>query len=422
MAARPMKRGIPTAHTELLYELGKQLLGDQFEEMKEMVKAEEFGNLKPGELEKIKTPAELFQKLQHKNIIRVGDYRKLRLLGKKLGIQDLIDLIEDAERALRKEGYQIKRDYDYAESASSVVSMETGSVPPSRNNNNTRLISTSSIDDAFPSDVPMDDVDHTRHHDDRPRYPDGRGYVLFINEFVEHAHDDGYLRVGCDKDKENIEKLCDETMKYKFDKYEDLKRPKLLKVLEDTKEKLKRGNYTKFILIICSHGLQVVQEKNNQKLTQESIFTVDGKSITEEELTGPFLGDKFKEFAGKPKVFIIQACRAPRPDSSDDMTGDQRKRAHPDGELGPPTLTRPVNADVLVSYATTKGTKAWRNEEDGSWFIYHFCNVIRQRHQKEHLMDLLVRVNDEVSKMESTEKGAKQMPCQITTLTKHIWL
>ena len=51
-------------------------------------------------------------------------------------------------------------------------------------------------DDAIPSDIPMNDVDYQRHIDDRPRYPDGKGYVLFINQFVEHAHDERFLRAG----------------------------------------------------------------------------------------------------------------------------------------------------------------------------------------------------------------------------------
>ncbi|XP_022084367.1 caspase-3-like [Acanthaster planci] len=407
------RRKTPTAHMTLLIELDKCILKEQFGMIKQMVKAEEFGNLKPGELEKIKTPDQLFQKLEHKNIIKVGDYRKLRhLFERKLEFHHLIAPINVAEDALEGEGHPVMR-----EPASSE---ETALLPPS-SNNKTRQRTARSLGDAIPTEFPVDD---------RPQYPDGRGYVLFINEFVGQGHGN-YRRKGGNVDEENIKKLFSISQNYHLDKYEDLTKPELVKVLEDTKEKLKKGNYAKFILIICSHGRRVVQDKNNPNLPQDCIVTVDHGLVTEEELTEPFFGDKFKEFAGKPKVFIIQACRKPA-DSPDDMMEDQSRRSLADSELGPSRHTRPKNADVLISYATTKGTKAWRNEEKGSWFIHHFCKVVQKWHETEYLTDLLLRVNDKISRMEFTEEQSdapagesdpiKQMPCQICTLTKHVKL
>ncbi|XP_038046191.1 caspase-3-like [Patiria miniata] len=410
--------GKPTAHTDLFLALSREMTSDNFQELKEVTKAKEFGNLKPGELEKIKNLAELFQRLEHKRIIEVGNYEKLKKILSKIDQDHLIEYIQKTESALREKGLSKKRDYE--ESAfTSAVAMETERPPPSKNNNNMRMTSQSSLDDAMPCGAPMDIVDVSRETDDRPRYPDGRGFVLFINNFVDTPR---LRRIGCEKDSKNIEDLFDDELNYKFVKCEDLTKPKLAKVLEETKDKLRRGKFNKFILIICSHGEQIIVKKDNKKLTEERIMMVDDTSITEEDLTAPFMGDQLKEFEGKPKVFIIQACRSPRGDSSDDLTGDRQRRSYQDGEPGLPSLTRPVNADVLISYATTKGTKAWRNEEDGSWFIHQLCEISKQRYKEEHLMDLLVRVNNQVARMESTEDRSKQMPCQISTLTRHIWL
>ena len=55
----------------------------------------------------------------------------------------------------------------------------------------------------------------------------------------------------------------------------------------------------------------------------------------------------------KPKVFIIQACRAPRRDKADDMETSSREET-PD-EATQATFKKPVNADMLISYATSKG-------------------------------------------------------------------
>ena len=58
----------------------------------------------------------------------------------------------------------------------------------------------------------------------------------------------------------------------------------------------------------------------------------------------------------------------------------------------------------------------------GSWFLHPFYEVAKKWHEKEHLMDMLVRVNDKVAQMETDVDRVKQMPCQVTTLTKDLWL
>ena len=68
------------------------------------------------------------------------------------------------------------------------------------------------------------------------------------------------------------------------------------------------------------------------------------------------------------------------------------------------------------------GTKAWRNDVVGSWFISVFCETLKHCYKEDHLLDILLRVNNEVGLKESSEAGAKQMPCQVSTLTKKFML
>ena len=76
-----------------------------FDNIKDTVKADEFGSFKAGELEGINTVAELLESLEHKGIIRVGDYRKLKEIMEKIGrIDVVIDVINETERVLQEQG------------------------------------------------------------------------------------------------------------------------------------------------------------------------------------------------------------------------------------------------------------------------------------------------------------------------------
>ena len=94
----------PTPHVDLRLKLGKNLTLDNLDKLKGTVKADEFGGFKAGELEGIKTVAELLKSLEYRRIIRVGDYRKLKEIMEKIGRIDVIDVINETERVLQEQG------------------------------------------------------------------------------------------------------------------------------------------------------------------------------------------------------------------------------------------------------------------------------------------------------------------------------
>ncbi|KAK3579562.1 hypothetical protein CHS0354_003059, partial [Potamilus streckersoni] len=82
---------------------------------------------------------------------------------------------------------------------------------------------------------------------------------------------------------------------------------------------------------------------------QRGIRCGDGQFKNVDDIMKTFTNDKIKNFVGRPKVFLIQACR-----------GDAIQKDHPVADDWPRAIsdvtgkiTVPTEADVLIAYATT---------------------------------------------------------------------
>lgn len=161
-----------------------------------------------------------------------------------------------------------------------------------------------------------------------------------------------------------------------------------------------------FICVFLSHG------------EEGTIFGTD-KSVELKTLASFFRGDRCKSLTGKPKIFIIQACRGTELDSGietdsgaeDDMTCQKI----------------PVEADFLYAYSTAPGYYSWRNSKDGSWFIQSLCAVLKEFAGKLEFMQILTRVNLKVAtefesfSLDKNFHGMKQIPCIMSMLTKELY-
>ena len=133
---------------------------------------------------------------------------------------------------------------------------------------------------------------------------------------------------------------------------------------------------------------------------------VDDETISVEEIVSFFKEDK--ELLGKPKLFFIQACRANQVEDDSTEARDQQKRLCP-----------PDSSDTLIAHSTIDGELAFRHIHNGSWFIQTLMRHLRQHGQSSHLMDIMTAVNDDIA---GTDLGGyRQMPIQVTTLTKFVY-
>ncbi|XP_071828711.1 caspase-6-like [Apostichopus japonicus] len=134
-----------------------------------------------------------------------------------------------------------------------------------------------------------------------------------------------------------------------------------------------------------------------------------------------FRGNNCDKLIGKPKIFIIQACRG-------------GKAEIPATEIRAPTkyseiaegvnVTIPTEADFLICYSSSEGYYSIRELFAGTWFIQDLNRVLNEFGNNADFIQLLTVVNRLVS--ERTVRGfgkleeIKQMPCFLSKLTKQL--
>ncbi|XP_070532537.1 caspase-3-like [Ptychodera flava] len=402
--------------------------------------------LRAGELSRMDTFIKVFEALERKNIVGPGNYGELKKMLRGIDMDAYVKDIEDAER---QQGVLVEESdvsvhtatLDSGIAASHAAAMPAAAQPqsvaaaaPVRRQPRpvaTVTASTGQADVAAAAAatpelppvkkhvVDKDDADMSEGMLDwrtENMYSRGPGLVIMIRNFTKN-------RGGSDIDEANIIGTFKGVLNYDvMDPSHDLTKEKLLQQLDQVKtfitmSKLLKKEYSSLIVFISSHG-----EKSGIK-------TMDQKVVSVDEITSKFNGDKLPEMAGKPKVFLIQACRGKALgrgvsiDKCDDEPEEEQQATVQDDVMPSLALQSiPVNADMLLANATTEGTRAWRNDEEGSWFIKHLCDTIKERSNQLHLLEIMALVNGLVAKRVSSEEGAKQMPEQITTLTKLFFL
>nr|XP_019559113.2 caspase-1-like [Aedes albopictus]XP_019559114.2 caspase-1-like [Aedes albopictus]XP_019559116.2 caspase-1-like [Aedes albopictus]XP_019559119.2 caspase-1-like [Aedes albopictus]XP_029728454.1 caspase-1-like [Aedes albopictus]XP_029728455.1 caspase-1-like [Aedes albopictus]XP_029728456.1 caspase-1-like [Aedes albopictus]XP_029728457.1 caspase-1-like [Aedes albopictus]XP_029728458.1 caspase-1-like [Aedes albopictus]XP_029728460.1 caspase-1-like [Aedes albopictus] len=127
-----------------------------------------------------------------------------------------------------------------------------------------------------------------------------------------------------------------------------------------------------------------------------------------------FTGDRCQTLVGKPKIFIIQACRG-----NDLASGVKVEKD------GVARYSIPTNADFLFAFATFPGFMSFRNRITGSWFIRELCNELNENGQRFDMLTLLTFVTQKVAYGNESYNPVKphlhmkkQTPCVVSMLTR----
>ena len=218
-----------------------------------------------------------------------------------------------------------------------------------------------------------------------------------INNYIFPQRSD-FERTGSNDDVANLTNLFDD-LGFRSRTCDNLTSSEMLKLLTETAEK-DFSRYGCFVCVILSHG------------SKNGIYGTDEQIIKLEAITSLFRRDECPSLVGKPKIFLIQACR-----------GNRQDRVPVESDSDPIVFSNPslpADADFLVCFASAPGHESYRQRFCGSWFISAVFNVFKEFAGTEHVMDMMLRVNNQVASYYSNE-GHKQMPCQVCMLTKKVF-
>lgn len=243
-------------------------------------------------------------------------------------------------------------------------------------------------------------------------------------------------RIGTDKDADALTRLFI-FLGYYTNRFDNLTGRDMHKKLKEVAN-LDHSKFDSLAVVFLTHGI-------NGKL-----YSTDGDLIPVDDFTKYFDGVNCPLLIGKPKVFIIQACRGGKFDygvetestdlgesqvieimeknydnisekalDDEEMFFDHQPTEDTDGGGGSQAL--PVEADFILAYATVPGYVSWRNSEYGSWFIKAFSDTMFELASTEHFLDILTEVNRRVA-LDFQSKGRnKQIPSPVTMLTRKLY-
>ncbi|NWV18679.1 CASP8 protein, partial [Origma solitaria] len=222
------------------------------------------------------------------------------------------------------------------------------------------------------------------------------GYCLILNNYI--FKNPYYNREGTLKDGEAVKRVFN-WLQFETAEYMDLEGQKIYDKVKEYSKKDHR-NMDCFVCFILSHG-----EKDKVK-------GVDEECVNIEDLVSCFTGTNCPSLAGKPKVFIIQACQGLAPHLSVTVEADSTGHLEADAT---PLISIPDKADILIAMSTVEDCLSFRSCHTGSFYIQSLCEKMELLcPHRVDLITILTKVNQDLAAKEFN--GSKQMPKIKSTL------
>uniref|UniRef100_A0A8D0CEA8 Caspase-6 n=1 Tax=Salvator merianae TaxID=96440 RepID=A0A8D0CEA8_SALMN len=244
-----------------------------------------------------------------------------------------------------------------------------------------------------------------------------RGLALIFNHERFYWHLTLPERRGTYADRDNLKRSLTE-LGFEVKCFDDLKAEEVLQNIYNVSTD-KHEDADCFMCIFLSHG-----EDNH-------VYAYDAK-IKIQTLTNMFRGDKCPSLIGKPKIFVVQACRGDKHDdpvlTRDTVDSATKKSEHNEIVVDAASVyTLPASADFVMCYSVAEGYYSHRETVNGSWYIQDLCEMVRRHGTSLEFTELLTLVNRKVSHRsvdvckDINAIGKKQIPCFASMLTKKLY-
>uniref|UniRef100_A0A1L8DJM1 Putative caspase n=1 Tax=Nyssomyia neivai TaxID=330878 RepID=A0A1L8DJM1_9DIPT len=221
-----------------------------------------------------------------------------------------------------------------------------------------------------------------------------RGFAMIFNNEKFDGDSKDY-RVGSRNDERELEKtLGGLNIDVKVERD-----PSLQTIEKKVKEIRKMDFRKKSCLFVCilSHGNQ-----------GQTIFAKDKPYNLDKDIIEPIITNI--TLAGKPKIFIIQACKGSMPSERFVMMD-----ATPVPKTSPSTTKE---ADILILYSSYEGRVSYRMAV-GSIFIQKLCTYINTHYMKKSLEEIMKETKRDI--VDNSDPSLKQTPTMVSTLTKDFY-
>ncbi|XP_076838094.1 caspase-7-like [Brachyhypopomus gauderio] len=235
-----------------------------------------------------------------------------------------------------------------------------------------------------------------------------RGVCVIISN--ENFTDAKLNRPGSRKDADALEDVF-RFLGFEVEVHKDLSAEKMKKLMLKYSKQQHDGDC--WVCCVLSHG------------NSEGVLGCEGNLCPTEDIFSPFNGKNCPSLLNKPKIFFIQACRGSKKQEKCEVSDD----SGPTPNTSKKFYTIPEDSDFLFARSTVDGYRAYRCDNEGSWFIQSLCKHLRVGSEGgDDILTVLTRVNDEVSKKEGKVKDkqtgeyydAKATPIASFTLRKKL--
>lgn len=245
-----------------------------------------------------------------------------------------------------------------------------------------------------------------------------RGTCLIINN-VEFELDSLSRRKGSDMDAYRFKEIFKQ-LGFVVESKRNLTAGKMKSVMKQVSA-LCSSKHDALVVILLSHG------------TESGILGTDGLEVDMNDILTYFDNKKCKQMLGKPKVFIVQACRGQLTDYG--VRDTQTFFSQPESQIftQPSQFTQadvesrkislwsavdrnyhPTRTDMILCFSCQMGFVSTRNEDEGSWLGASLAAHLETEACRKHLIEILNMVSRDVRKRKSQD-GYKQV-LEITSI------